>query len=126
MLLDVQTSDASTIALNFSLNRQQRFFSAASCLIVANLFSSAWLLAVVKTSPLDVGREKEQVRKDVGRNRYFTPPQAIEYGLIDRIVRPEDAVAIEEKNYELMLQKANAQQRGQQRAPAGASAEGGY
>lgn len=73
-----------------------------------------------------VGREKEEVRKDVGRNRYFTPPQAIEYGLIDRIVRPEDAVAIEEKNYEQMLQQANAQQRGQQRVPAGASAEGGY
>lgn len=73
-----------------------------------------------------IGREKEEVRKDVGRNRYFTPPQAIEYGLIDRIVRPEDAVAIEEKNYEQMLQQANAQQRGQQRVPAGASAEGGY
>lgn len=79
-----------------------------------------------KCVPSCAGREKEQVRKDVGRNRYFTPPQAIEYGLIDRIVRPEDAVAIEEKNYELMLQQANAQQRGQQRAPAGASAEGGY
>lgn len=72
------------------------------------------------------GREKEQVRKDIGRNRYFTPPQAIEYGLIDRIVQPEDAVAIEEKNYELLLQQANAQQKGQQRVPAGASAEGGY
>ena len=86
--------------------------------------------AVLTTAPdmpmMCAGREKEQVRKVVGRNRYFTPPQAIEYGLIDRIVRPEDAVAIEEKNYEQMLQQANAQQRGQQRVPAGASAEGGY
>lgn len=24
------------------------------------------------------GRDKEEVRKDVGRNRYFTPEQAIE------------------------------------------------
>ena len=77
-------------------------------------------------SILPAGREKEQVRKDIGRNRYFTPPQAIEYGLIDRIMQPEDAVAIEEKNYELLLQQANAQQKGQQRVPAGASAEGGY
>ena len=78
-------------------------------------------------SMMPAGREKEQVRKDIGRNRYFTPPQAIEYGLIDRIVQPEDAVAIEEKYYELLLQQANAQQKGsQQRVPAGASAEGGY
>ena len=33
------------------------------------------------------GKDKETVRKDVGRNRYFTPQQAIEYGLVDRIVQ---------------------------------------
>ena len=32
------------------------------------------------------------MRKDVGRNRYFTPAQAIEYGIIDRIVRPQEEV----------------------------------
>lgn len=26
----------------------------------------------------------------MGRNRYFTPAQAIEYGIIDRIVRPQE------------------------------------
>jgi ClpP class serine protease len=31
-----------------------------------------------------------QLRKEVGRNRYFTPQQAIEYGLIDKIVGPQD------------------------------------
>ncbi|EIE20612.1 hypothetical protein COCSUDRAFT_10544, partial [Coccomyxa subellipsoidea C-169] len=66
------------------------------------------------------GREKEEVRKDVGRNRYFTPEQAIEYGLIDRIVQPQDSVAMEEKNYEAMLAKAQSQQRGSRRAPESA------
>ncbi|KAK9819673.1 hypothetical protein WJX72_000952 [[Myrmecia] bisecta] len=64
------------------------------------------------------GKDKEQVRKDVGRNRYFTPAEAIEYGLVDRIVRPDDAVAIEQKNYELQLAQAQAQQRGGARAAA--------
>lgn len=72
------------------------------------------------------GRDKEEVRQDVGRNRYFTPPQAIEYGLIDRIVQPMDTVAIDEKDYEGMLRASQAQQRGTQRMPAGATAEGGY
>lgn len=32
------------------------------------------------------GRDKEEVRKDVGRNRYFTPEQAIEYvAFVNRI-----------------------------------------
>jgi ATP-dependent Clp protease, protease subunit len=69
------------------------------------------------------GRDAETVRKDIGRNRYFTPSEAIDYGLIDRIVRPEDALAIEEKDYEGMLQAAQARSRGSARAPAGASAE---
>lgn len=30
------------------------------------------------------GRPLEDVRIDIGRNRYFTPQQAIEYGLIDK------------------------------------------
>ncbi|CAL8464891.1 g4426 [Coccomyxa elongata] len=71
------------------------------------------------------GRDKAEVRKDVGRNRYFTPEQAIEYGLIDRIVQPQDSVAMEERNYEAMLAQAQAQQRGSnRRAPEGA--EAGY
>ena len=31
-----------------------------------------------------------QLRKEVGRNRYFTPQQAIEYGIIDKVVTPQD------------------------------------
>ena len=46
------------------------------------------------------------------------------YGLIDRIVQPQDAVAMDEKNYEAMLQKSQAQQRGGPRQTEGA--EAGY
>ena len=41
------------------------------------------------------------------------------YGLIDRIVQPQDAVAMDEKNYEAMLQKSQAQQRGGPRQAEG-------
>lgn len=44
------------------------------------------------------------------------------YGLIDRIVQPQDAVAMDEKNYEAMLQKSQANQRGGSRQPEGAEA----
>lgn len=47
------------------------------------------------------------------------------YGLIDRIVQAQDAVAIEERNYEAMLAASQSQQRGSsRRAPEGA--EAGY
>ena len=67
------------------------------------------------------GRPAETVRKEVGRNRYFTPRQAIEYGLIDKIVTPQDQPQIEERDYEAQLATGQARQRGM-RAPAGASA----
>ena len=49
---------------------------------------------------------------------------ACRYGLIDRIVQPQDGVAMDEKNYEAILQKSQAQQRGGSRQPEGA--EAGY
>ena len=58
------------------------------------------------------GRDKEEVRKDIGRNRYFTPEQAIEYGIIDRVVNPSDEVAIERRDYEGMLKASQAGSRG--------------
>ena len=36
------------------------------------------------------GHSKEKMRKDIGRKRYFTPLQAIDYGIIDKIVQPMD------------------------------------
>jgi ATP-dependent Clp protease protease subunit len=32
------------------------------------------------------GKPKEQVRLDMERDRFFTPEQALEYGLIDRVI----------------------------------------
>ena len=54
------------------------------------------------------GREKEEVRQDIGRNRYFTPEQAIEYGIIDAVVKENDEVAIERRDYEGMLRASQA------------------
>lgn len=70
------------------------------------------------------GRDKDSLRKDVGRNRYFTPEQAIEYGLIDRVVAPNEDVAIESKDYEGMLRASQARNpnRGGGSAPAAADA----
>jgi ATP-dependent Clp protease protease subunit len=33
------------------------------------------------------GQSEEQVRRDMERDRFFTPDQAAEYGLIDRVIR---------------------------------------
>ena len=48
------------------------------------------------------------------------------YGLIDRIVQAQDAVAIEERNYEALLAASQAQQRGSSRGRAPEGAEAGY
>lgn len=43
--------------------------------------------------------------------RYFTPEQAIEYGLIDRIVKPEEGLAMDAKDYEGALEAMRGQRR---------------
>ena len=65
------------------------------------------------------------MRKDIGRNRYFTPAQAIEYGLIDDIVQIERELFVK-KDYAAQLKQQQAQEAQQQRMPVGADAEGGY
>jgi ATP-dependent Clp protease protease subunit len=45
------------------------------------------------------GKDVEQVTKDLDRRRYFTPTEAIEYGLIDRIIKKGSDV-FERKDYE--------------------------
>ena len=45
------------------------------------------------------GKPVEEVKKDLDRRRYFTPAQAIEYGLIDRVIQKGSDV-FERKDYE--------------------------
>lgn len=70
------------------------------------------------------GREKEGLTQELSRNRYFTPDQAIEFGIIDKIVQKQGSSGfMEGKDYERMLAMAQAQQaRAGRGAPAGAEA----
>lgn len=51
--------------------------------------------------------------------RYFTPEKAIEYGLIDRIVKPQEGVAMDAKDYEGALQQMRSQRQGRVAVGAG-------
>ena len=66
------------------LNRT--FASASNIMIKANELEYNTQTYVDFLSTF-TGRDAETVRRDVGRNRYFTPQQAIDYGLVDRIVQ---------------------------------------
>ena len=35
------------------------------------------------------GRDVEQIEKETERDRYLTPPEAVEYGLVDEILERE-------------------------------------
>jgi ATP-dependent Clp protease protease subunit len=37
------------------------------------------------------GKGEEQVAQDISRPKYFNPYEAIEYGIIDRVLEPEEA-----------------------------------
>jgi len=64
------------------------------------------------------GKKKEDVRKDVGRTRYFTPNEAIEYGLIDKVIKSGES-AIDAKDYEGMIAQQAAADRAAAAAPGG-------
>lgn len=68
------------------------------------------------------GRDVEEVRKDIGRKRYFTPRQAVEYGLIDQVIDSSAGVKMDKKDYDRMLAQAQAMQ---QRAAGGGAAPAG-
>jgi ATP-dependent Clp protease protease subunit len=40
------------------------------------------------TLAASTGKSPEQTAKDLSRDKYFTPDQAVEYGLIDRVIYP--------------------------------------
>ena len=71
------------------------------------------------------GKPKDIVRKDVGRNRYFTPKQAIEYGLIDHEITKKGNRVMEKKDYEGALQRSEAQNP-RRSGGGGPSADAGY
>ena len=56
------------------------------------------------------GKPADVVRKDVGRNRYFNPKQAKEYGLIDHVMEKRKAGSvISKRDYEGDLRRSEAQ-----------------
>eukprot|EP00210_Caulerpa_lentillifera_P003629 g3464.t1 len=56
------------------------------------------------------GRDLETVRHESGRDKYYTPEEAIEYGVIDKIIRTEDEMMLE-RDYDRMLVQSQAMQR---------------
>lgn len=98
------------------------FGNVSNMMIKANELENATQTYVHFMSKF-TGRDQDEVRKDVGRNRYFTPEQAIEYGIIDRVVAPSDEVAIERRDYEGMLRASQSGSRGAARAGGMAAAD---
>ncbi|XWS54689.1 hypothetical protein CRYUN_Cryun10bG0111200 [Craigia yunnanensis] len=66
------------------------------------------------------GKTKEEITKDVQRPKYFQAQEAIDYGLVDKIIDSRDA-AFEKRNYDEMLAQSKAMRRGAgpQAAPSG-------
>ncbi|KAH0977839.1 hypothetical protein GBA52_027558 [Prunus armeniaca] len=68
------------------------------------------------------GKTKEEIAKDIQRPKYFQGQEAIEYGLVDKIIDSRDA-AFEKRNYDEMLTQSRAMRRagagGPQAAPSG-------
>jgi len=104
--------------------RLNRAMGPASKVMIAANEIDACMDTYVEFMSKYTGREPVGLRKELGRDRYFTPEQAIEYGIIDKIVRPTDGVAMDAQDYEAILQ---AQQGGAAggRAPAGAGVNRG-
>ena len=45
---------------------------------------------VVRLLAKHSGHSEEEVSRDIQRPRYFDPYQAVEYGLLDRVLEPEE------------------------------------
>jgi ATP-dependent Clp protease protease subunit len=68
------------------------------------------------------GKEEAVLRADIARTRYFTPQQALEYGLADKVVNPQSGGLADKKDYEAMLKAAGG---GASSRPSYAGARGG-
>ena len=70
-----------------------------------NTLVQRYVDAIVKYT----GKPTDVVRKDVGRNRYFNPRQAKEYGLIDHVMEKKKASnVISKRDYEGDLRRSEA------------------
>ena len=56
------------------------------------------------------GRDIETVRQESGRDKYYTPEEAIEYGLIDKVIKSADALMLE-RDYNRMLAESQAMEK---------------
>ena len=65
------------------------------------------------------GKDKEEVLKDISRDRYFTPESAKDYGIIDSVISPRD-LKIDRKDYDRILAASGGgvQQQQQRRSHA--------
>jgi ATP-dependent Clp protease protease subunit len=48
------------------------------------------------------GKNKDDVLKDISRDKYFTPETAVDYGIIDSVISPRD-LKIDRKDYDRIL-----------------------
>ncbi|RMZ52042.1 hypothetical protein APUTEX25_001236 [Auxenochlorella protothecoides] len=94
--------------------RLNRAFGSTSTVMIRANELEANTQVFVDFMTAATGKDAATVRKDIGRNRYFTPEAAIEYGLIDRVVQPSEAVQIERRNYELEMRSHQAARRAAQ------------
>jgi ATP-dependent Clp protease, protease subunit len=61
------------------------------------------------------GKTQEELQKDISRVRYFTPEEAITYGIIDKVVNPNQGglgATLERKDYEAELKRSQGSSRG--------------
>ena len=80
---------------------------------------------VLNAADLGAGKDQETMKKDMGRNRWFTPTEAIDYGIIDRVVEAQDTKLVDRKDYSAPAQQRMVEPRAGGRVPAGASADAG-
>ena len=48
----------------------------------------------IRSCPIDTLHEYAQIQHDFNRNKYFNPQEALEYGLVDRVIKPPRTQAL--------------------------------
>jgi len=50
---------------------------------------TAWLCVQVKLLARHIGKPAEEIARDIRRPKYFSPSEAVEYGIIDKVIYNE-------------------------------------